>query len=332
MIKVAINGFGRIGRMVTRALYESGYRERFELVAINDLMTPAQRAHLLAFDTVHGRFPEETSLEGETLHIGNDKVALLSERDPKALPWKEMGVDIVLECTGIFNDKEKALMHVEAGARKVICSAPAKNADKTIVFSVNDNTLEASDVVISNASCTTNCLSPVAEALDEAFGIEFGNMTTIHSYTADQQLMDGPHSDMYRARAAAQSMVPTKTGAAAAVGLVLPNMAGKLDGMAVRVPTPNVSLVDLCVVVSKEATLEEVNAVLEARAKRSPGVVGYNTLPLVSTDFNHARESSIIDGTQTRVNGKLIKVMAWYDNEWGFSNRMLDTAGALAAV
>jgi len=332
MIKVAINGFGRIGRMVTRALYESGYRERFELVAINDLMTPAQRAHLLAFDTVHGRFPEETSLDGETLNIGNDKVALLSERDPKALPWKEMGVDIVLECTGIFNDKEKALMHVEAGARKVICSAPAKNADKTIVFSVNDSTLEASDVVISNASCTTNCLSPVAEALDEAFGIEFGNMTTIHSYTADQQLMDGPHSDMYRARAAAQSMVPTKTGAAAAVGLVLPNMMGKLDGMAVRVPTPNVSLVDLCVVVSKEATKEEVNAVLEARAKRSPGVVGYNTLPLVSTDFNHARESSIIDGTQTRVNGKLIKVMAWYDNEWGFSNRMLDTAGALAAV
>ncbi len=332
MIKVAINGFGRIGRMVTRALYESGYRKKFQLVAINDLMSAEHREHLLKFDTVHGRFPEKTSLSGNVLSIGQDEITLLSERDPKSLPWKALDVDLVLECTGIFNAKDKAMMHVEAGAKKVICSAPVGDADKTIVFGVNEDTLTANDIVVSNASCTTNCLAPVAQALDEAFTIELGNMTTVHAYTADQQLMDGPHSDMYRARAAGQNMIPTKTGAAAAVGLVLPQLKGKLDGMAVRVPTANVSLVDLNCVVKQSATVEEVNAVLKARADKSNGVVNYNTLPLVSSDFNHISASSTIDATQTRVNGKFIKVMAWYDNEWGFSNRMLDTAGIVAAL
>lgn len=329
MITIAINGFGRIGRMVTRALYESGRENEFKLVAINDLMTLEHRQHLFKFDSVHGPFPGSVELSEDELTINGQAVKLLSEPKPENLPWAELGVDVVLECTGRFNSKAAASVHIEAGAKKVLCSAPVSNADNTIVYGVNDDTLTADHVIVSNASCTTNCLSPVAQALDDAFGIVRGNMTTVHAYTADQMIMDGPHSDLYRARAAGQNMIPTKTGAAAAVGLVLPKLQGKLDGMAVRVPTANVSLVDLSVIVDAEPSVEEVNAVLKARAEQTPGVVGYNTLPLVSSDFNHNAASSTIDGTQTRVNGNLVKVMAWYDNEWGFSNRMLDTTAAL---
>lgn len=329
MINIAINGFGRIGRMVTRALYESGANSKIKLVAINDLMSNEHRAHLLNFDTVHGVFPEDVALEGDQLSIANDQITLFSQADPRKLPWADLKVDIVLECTGRFNSKDASAVHLEAGAKKVLCSAPVADADKTIVFGVNDDTLTAVDTVVSNASCTTNCLAPVAQALHKALNIVQGNMTTVHAYTADQMLMDGPHSDMYRARAAAHNMVPTKTGAAAAVGLVLPALQGKLDGMAVRVPTANVSLVDLTVLVEKDTSVEVVNEILRLRAEQTPGVVGFNQLPLVSSDFNHNPASSTIDATQTRVNGKLVKVMAWYDNEWGFSNRMLDTAQAM---
>ncbi|WMN60297.1 type I glyceraldehyde-3-phosphate dehydrogenase [Pseudoalteromonas xiamenensis] len=330
MIKIAINGYGRIGRNVLRALYESNQQNEIKVVAINDLAPANVNAHLTQYDSVHGKFSQEVSLTGNTLVIGNDEIELVQERDPSNLPWARLGVDVVLECTGLFTDRASASKHIEAGAKKVIVSAPGKEMDATVVHGVNSDVLTASSNIISNASCTTNCLAPVAKALNDTIGIEQGSMTTIHAYTNDQVLTDVYHPDLYRARSATQSMIPTKTGAAAAVGLVLPELAGKLDGMAVRVPTINVSLVDLTFVASRETTKEEVNAAVKAAAQGAmAGVLEVNELPLVSIDFNHNPASSIFDATQTRVDGKLVKVMAWYDNEWGFSNRMLDQVKTL---
>ena len=332
-VRVAINGYGRIGRNVLRALYESGKQDQVKIVAINDLGDAELNAHLTRYDSVHGRFQQSVSLDGDKLVIGDDVIVVTSERDPAKLPWAELDVDVVFECTGIFTSKEKAQPHLDAGAKKVIISAPAKGVDATIVYGVNHDVLDADCTVISNASCTTNCLAPVAKVLHEAVGIVRGSMTTVHAYTNDQNLSDVYHSDVYRARSATQSMIPTKTGAAQAVGLVLPELNGLLDGMAVRVPTINVSLVDFTFIASRETTAEEIN---QAISKASEGalrpVLAYNQEPLVSIDFNHRTESSIFDSTQTRVNGNLVKVMSWYDNEWGFSNRMLDTAIALMAV
>lgn len=329
-IKVAINGYGRIGRNVLRALYESGHRDKIQVVAINDLGDVKLNAHLTQFDSVHGRFNAEVKVEGDDLIVNGDVIKVTSEANPENLPWGELGIDLVMECTGRFNDGEKAQAHIKAGARKVLISAPAKNVDATVVFGVNHQVLREQDTIVSNASCTTNCLAPIAKVLHESVGIEQGSMTTIHAYTNDQNLSDVYHSDVYRARSATQSMIPTKTGAAGAVGLVLPELAGKLDGMAVRVPTVNVSLVDLNFVASRETSVEEINQLIEkAAAGPLKGVLHYNELPLVSVDFNHDPASSSFDATQTRVNGRLVKVMAWYDNEWGFSNRMLDTAMAL---
>ncbi|WP_462174289.1 type I glyceraldehyde-3-phosphate dehydrogenase [Pseudoalteromonas xiamenensis] len=330
MIKIAINGYGRIGRNVLRALYESNQQNEIKVVAINDLAPANVNAHLTQYDSVHGKFAQDVSLSGNTLVIGNDEIELVQERDPSNLPWARLGVDVVLECTGLFTDRASASKHIEAGAKKVIVSAPGKEMDATVVHGVNSDVLTASSNIISNASCTTNCLAPVAKALNDTIGIEQGSMTTIHAYTNDQVLTDVYHPDLYRARSATQSMIPTKTGAAAAVGLVLPELAGKLDGMAVRVPTINVSLVDLTFVASRETTKEEVNAAVKAAAQGAmAGVLEVNELPLVSIDFNHNPASSIFDATQTRVDGKLVKVMAWYDNEWGFSNRMLDQVKTL---
>lgn len=330
MIKIAINGYGRIGRNVLRALYESNQQNEIKVVAINDLAPANVNAHLTQYDSVHGKFAQEVKLAGSTLIIGNDEIELVQERDPANLPWAKLGVDVVLECTGLFTDRNSASKHIEAGAKKVIVSAPGKDMDATVVHGVNSTVLTANSHIISNASCTTNCLAPVAKALNDAIGIEQGSMTTIHAYTNDQVLTDVYHPDLYRARSATQSMIPTKTGAAAAVGLVLPELAGKLDGMAVRVPTINVSLVDFTFVASRETTKEEVNAAVKAAAEGAmAGVLEVNELPLVSIDFNHNPASSIFDATQTRVDGKLVKVMAWYDNEWGFSNRMLDQVKAL---
>ncbi|MDF2077334.1 type I glyceraldehyde-3-phosphate dehydrogenase [Pseudomonas mendocina] len=330
-LRIAINGFGRIGRNVLRALYTQNYRQHLQVVAINDLGDSTINAHLLQYDSVHGHFPEEVKVDGENLWIKGDRIAVSAIRNPAELPWKTHQVDVVLECTGLFTDRDKAAAHLTAGARKVLISAPAKGADATVVYGVNEQVLTPDMQIISNASCTTNCLAPVAQVLQRELGIEQGLMTTIHAYTNDQNLSDVYHNDLYRARSATQSMIPTKTGAAEAVGLVLPELAGKLTGMAVRVPVINVSLVDLTVQVEREPTAEEVNALLKAASEQSP-VLGYNVLPLVSCDFNHNPLSSIFDANHTKVSGKLLKVMAWYDNEWGFSNRMLDNCLVLARL
>jgi glyceraldehyde 3-phosphate dehydrogenase len=331
-VRVAINGYGRIGRLVHRAIVESG-RNDVEVVAINDLGTPESNALLIKYDSVHGRFPGEVSVEGDNLVVNGKTVKVIAERDPKNLPWGELNVDICFECTGIFTAKEKAMMHIEAGAKRVLVSAPAAGADKTIVYGVNHNTLDENDLVVSNASCTTNCLAPVAKILNDKFGIKRGYMTTIHAYTGDQKTLDIAHpKDPYRGRAAALSMIPTSTGAAKAVGLVLPELAGKLDGSAVRVPTPNVSLVDLKCEIGKDVTAEEINAAMkEASEGELKGVLGYNVEPLVSSDFNHCQNSSTFDSTQTKVvDGNFVRIVSWYDNEWGFSNRMSDTAVEMA--
>jgi glyceraldehyde 3-phosphate dehydrogenase len=331
-IKVAINGYGRIGRNVIRALYEAGRTNEIQVVAINDLGDSKTNAHLTQYDTVHGKFPFEVSVDGDYIVINGDRIRVLSERDPSNLPWGELGIDVVHECTGLFTSKAKASAHIAAGAKKVIISAPGGNdVDATIVFGVNHNTLKASDTVISNASCTTNCLAPLVKPLHDAIGIEHGLMTTIHSYTNDQVLTDVYHSDLRRARSATQSMIPTKTGAAAAVGLVLPELKGKLDGFAMRVPTINVSVVDLVFKAKRATSKEEINDVLKA-ASEGPlkGILAINNLPLVSSDFNHNPASSIYEAPSTYVvDGDFVKVLSWYDNEWGFSNRMLDTTVAL---
>lgn len=330
-LRIAINGFGRIGRNVLRALYTQTYRERLQVVAINDLGDSAINAHLLKYDSVHGIFDASVEADGQNLIINGDRIAVSAIRNPADLPWKDLDVDVVFECTGLFTDRDKAAAHLSAGARKVIISAPAKGADATVVYGVNHHSLRASHQIISNASCTTNCLAPVAQVLQRELGIESGLMTTIHAYTNDQNLSDVYHSDPFRARSATQSMIPTKTGAAEAVGLVLPELAGRLTGMAVRVPVINVSLVDLTVQVQRDTSAEEINALLRTASQQSP-VLGYNELPLVSCDFNHNPLSSIFDANHTKVNGRLVKVLAWYDNEWGFSNRMLDTCLAAYAA
>jgi len=333
-VKVAINGFGRIGRNVVRAIYESG-RKDIDIVAINDLGPVETNAHLMRYDSVHGRFPKTVEVKGDTIHIeGGDSFKVFAERDPKNLPWGDLGIDVVMECTGIFTAKEKASLHLEAGAKRVLVSAPASGADKTIVYGVNHDVLTADDLVVSNASCTTNCLAPVAYVLQKSFGIEKGYMTTIHAYTGDQPTLDTMHSDLHRARAAALSMIPTSTGAAKAVGLVLPELAGKLDGSAIRVPTPNVSVVDLKFIPSRDVTKEEVNAAMKAAAEGElKGILGYTEEPLVSIDFNHDPHSSTFQGDQTKVmDGNLVRILSWYDNEWGFSNRMGDTAVAMGKL
>ncbi|MEG5267145.1 type I glyceraldehyde-3-phosphate dehydrogenase [Pseudomonas sp. JDS28PS106] len=327
-LRIAINGFGRIGRNVLRALYTQGYRQDLQVVAINDLGDSEMNAHLLRFDTVHGPFAGTVECDKESLTVNGDRIAVSAIRNPAELPWKSLDIDVVFECTGLFTSRDKAAAHLTAGARKVIISAPAKGADATIVYGVNHDSLRQSHQIISSASCTTNCLAPVAQVLHRELGIENGLMTTIHAYTNDQNLIDVYHSDPYRARSATQSMIPSKTGAAEAVGLVLPELAGKLTGMAVRVPVINVSLVDLTVNLQRETTVEEVNALMKEASERSK-VLGYNTLPLVSHDFNHNPLSSIFDANHTKVSGKLLKVLAWYDNEWAFSNRMLDNCLAL---
>ena len=329
-VKVAINGFGRIGRNILRALYESN-NKKIKVVAINDLTPVDFNAHLLKYDSVHGRFNHEVKVDGDAMIVAGDKIHMSALRDPAECPWGDLDVDIVFECTGIFCTKEKASLHLKAGAKKVLISAPAKDAvDATIVYGVNDNVLTASDTIVSNASCTTNCLAPLVKPLHDALEITEGLMVTVHAYTNDQKLTDATHSDIRRARAATQSMIPTKTGAAAAVGLVLPELSGKLDGYAIRVPTINVSVVDLTFCCTKETSIEEVNAILKDASENSlKGILSYNTEPLVSIDYNHNPHSSNFDATQTRMVGNLIKVVSWYDNEWGFSNRMLDTAYAM---
>lgn len=331
-IRVAINGYGRIGRNVLRALYESEKEYPIEIVAINDLGDASINAHLTKYDSVHGRFNAKVENDAEAIYVNGDKILTFSERDPAKLPWADLKVDVVFECTGIFTSKEAVQPHLNAGAKKVIISAPGKNVDATVVYGVNQNVLTSDMTVISNASCTTNCLAPFAKPLNDAIGIESGLMTTIHAYTNDQRLSDVYHSDLRRARAAAMSMIPTKTGAAAAVGLVVPELQGKFDGLAVRVPTVNVSLVDLSFIASRDTTVAEVNEIIEqalAADDTLRQVLAVNKEPLVSIDFNHNAFSSNFDATQTRVSGRLVKVMAWYDNEWGFSNRMLDNAVAL---
>jgi glyceraldehyde 3-phosphate dehydrogenase len=331
-IKIAINGYGRIGRNILRALYESGRTDEFQIVAVNDLGDANTNAHLTRYDTVHGRFPGEISVDGDTMIVNGDRIKVLAERDPSKLPWAELGVDVVHECTGFFASKEKASAHIAAGAKKVIISAPGgSDVDATIVYGVNHNVLKSSDTVISNASCTTNCLAPLVKPLVDALGFDHGLMTTIHSYTNDQVLTDVYHSDLRRARSATQSMIPTKTGAAAAVGLVLPDLAGKLDGFAMRVPTINVSIVDLTFQASRDTTIEEVNEIMKSASEGSlKGILEYNDLPLVSTDFNHNPASSIYEAPLTKVmQGNMVKVLSWYDNEWGFSSRMIDTTIAL---
>ena len=331
-VRIAINGFGRIGRNVFRALYEGDYRKQLQVVAINDLGDARTNAHLLKYDTVHGHFNAEVSHDDNNLMVNGDNISLSQVRNPKDLPWSQLDVDVVFECTGLFTSRDTAQGHIDAGAKKVIVSAPGKDMDATIVYGVNQNSLTGDETIISNASCTTNCLAPIAQALNAAIGIEQGQMTTIHAYTNDQNLSDVYHTDLYRARSATMSMIPTKTGAAAAVGLVLPELAGKLDGMAVRVPTINVSLVDLTFIAKKDTTSEEVNACIRKAIDKNPAlaqVLNYVDEPLVSVDFNHSSYSSCFDSSQTKVDGRMVKVMSWYDNEWGFSNRMLDTTLAL---
>ena len=330
-VKVGINGFGRIGRNVLRAIIESG-RTDIEVVAINDLGPVETNAHLMRYDSVHGRFPGKVTVSGDTIDVGQGPIKVSAVRDPKELPWQ--GVDIALECTGIFTTKEKASAHLANGSKRVIVSAPCDNADKTIVYGVNHGSLTKDDLVISNASCTTNCLAPVAHILHREFGIEKGYMTTIHAYTGDQPTLDTMHKDLYRARAAALSMIPTSTGAAKAVGLVLPELAGKLDGSSIRVPTPNVSVVDLKFISKRDVTGDEVNAAIKAASEGElKGILGYTEEPLVSIDFNHDSHSSSFASAQTKVmGGNLVRVLTWYDNEWGFSNRMADTAVALGKL
>src|SRR5262250_1315662 len=332
-LRVAINGFGRIGRMVLRAIVESN-RKDITVVAINDLAPPETNAHLLRFDSVHGRFPGEVAVKGDTIDCGIGPIKALAVRDPATLPWKDLNVDIALECTGLFTSKEKASAHLKAGAKRVLVSAPADDVDLTVVYGVNHEKLTKNHVVVSNASCTTNCLAPVAKVLNDAVGIEKGFMTTVHSYTNDQPSLDQVHRDMYRARAAAINMIPTSTGAAKAVGLVLPELAGKLDGVAIRVPTPNVSVVDFKFVAKRATTKDEINgAVKRAAEQQLKGILGYTDQPNVSIDFNHDPHSSIFHLDQTKVmDGNFVRVMSWYDNEWGFSNRMADTAVAMGKL
>ena len=330
-VKVAINGFGRIGRNILRASIENN-REDIEVVAINDLGSPEMNLHLLKYDSVHGRFPLELSLHKNYLKVNNAEIEITAEKDPAKLPWSE--VDVALECTGIFTNKEKASLHLKNGSKKVLISAPGGNVDRTVVFGVNHKSLTSNDVIVSNASCTTNCLAPVVKVLHENFGIEVGYMTTIHSYTGDQPVLDTLHKDYYRARAASLNMIPMSTGAAQAVSLVLPELKGRLDGSAIRVPTPNVSCVDLKCVLTKENSVEEINKVVqEASNTNLNGILAYEDAPLVSSDYNHHPASSIFAGSQTKVlTGGMTRVLSWYDNEWGFSNRMLDTATYLGAI
>ncbi|WP_299191012.1 type I glyceraldehyde-3-phosphate dehydrogenase [uncultured Litoreibacter sp.] len=331
-VKVAINGFGRIGRNVLRAIIESG-RTDIDVIAINDLGPVETNAHLLQYDTVHGRFPQEVVVKGDTIDVGRGPMKVTAERNPADLPWAD--VDVVLECTGVFTSKEACQAHLENGSRRVLISAPGKNADKTIVYGVNDDTLTADDLIVSNASCTTNCLAPIAKVLNDGLGINKGFMTTVHSYTGDQPTLDTMHKDLYRARAAALSMIPTSTGAAKAVGLVMPELDGKLDGVAIRVPTPNVSCVDLTFEASRDTTEEEINALMKAAAESGPlkGILAYSDKPLVSSDFNHDPASSAYASEQTKVlDGNMVRVLSWYDNEWGFSNRMADTAVAMGKL
>ncbi|GGK27651.1 type I glyceraldehyde-3-phosphate dehydrogenase [Salinarimonas ramus] len=332
-VKVAINGFGRIGRNILRAIAESG-RTDIQVVAINDLGPVETNAHLLRYDSVHGRFPGTVTVDGDTIDVGTGPIKVTAVKNPAELPHKELGVDIALECTGIFTDRAKAALHLEAGAKRVIVSAPASGADLTVVYGVNHQALTKDHLVISNASCTTNCLAPVAKALNDAVGIDHGFMTTIHSYTNDQPSLDQMHKDLYRARAAALSMIPTSTGAAKAVGLVLPELNGKLDGVAIRVPTPNVSVVDFKFVAKRQTTIEEINGAIQAAADGPmKGVLGYTFEKLVSSDFNHDAHSSVFHMDQTKVlEGTMVRVMSWYDNEWGFSNRMADTSVHMASL
>jgi len=333
-VKIAISGFGRIGRNVLRAIAEAKRRD-VEVVAVNDLGSAADNAHLLQYDSVHGRFPGEVKVVGDAIDVGlGAPIKVLAEKDPRKLPWKSLGIDVVMECTGIFTDKDKAVMHLEAGAKRVLVSAPSKGADLTVVYGVNHDKLKPEHRVVSNASCTTNCLAPVAKVLHDLVGIKSGFMTTIHAYTNDQRILDMAHKDMRRARAAALSMIPTSTGAAAAVGLVLPELKGKLDGTAIRVPTPNVSVVDLKFIPGRETTVSEINqAMVRASEQELRGILAINDKELVSIDFNHSPASSNFDVTQTQiVDRQLVRVLSWYDNEWGFSNRMVDTAVAMAKL
>ncbi len=328
-VRVAINGFGRIGRLVLRAALESG-RKDIEFVAINDLAPIEQNAFLLEYDSVHGKLDMPVKMQKDYIIVGKQKIKCISERDPSKYPWKKLNIDVVMECTGLFTAADKARVHIDAGAKRVLVSAPSAGADKTIVFGVNDNKLTKKDIIVSNASCTTNCLAPVLNVLDKKFGIENGWMTTVHAYTGDQQLLDKTHKDLRRARAAALSMIPTSTGAAKAIGLVLPKLAGKMDGIAIRVPTPDVSVIELILNMKKKLTAEKVNEVMFASQS---SILGFNDKPLVSIDFTNDKHSSIFDATQTRViDGNVLHVTAWYDNEWGFSNRMCDTAVAIGQL
>jgi glyceraldehyde 3-phosphate dehydrogenase len=335
-IKVAINGYGRIGRNIRRAHYEDGKKHDLAIVAINDLGSPETNAHLTRHDTAHGHFPGRIEVEGDAMVVNGDRIRVFAERNPAQLPWGSLGGDVVLECTGLFTTKEKASAHLKGGARKVIISAPGgKDVDATVVYGVNHQILKASDTVISNASCTTNCLAPLVKPLNERIGIQNGLMTTVHAYTNDQVLTDVYHEDLRRARSATMSMIPTKTGAAAALGLVLPELNGKLDGYAIRVPTINVSIVDLTFIAARDTSADEVNAIMKSASEEGPlagGILRYNTAPLVSVDFNHDPASSTFDATLTKVSGRLVKACSWYDNEWGFSNRMLDVTMALMAA
>ena len=331
MLNIAINGFGRIGRNIVRAYYERPeLHQKIKIVAINDLGDSSINAHLLQFDSVHGYFHKIVTHDEHSLTVESNKILCFSERDPSKLPWKEHKIDLVCECTGLFTDKQSAAKHITAGAKKVLISAPGKNVDATVVYGINDQSLKSTDKIISNASCTTNCLAPIAKPLNDSLGIETGLMTTIHAYTNDQQLSDSYHSDVYRARSATMSMIPTKTGAASAISEVIPELIGKLDGMAVRVPTINVSLVDFSFNATRETSKEEVNTIIKDAAENSlQGILNYSDKPLVSIDYNHNPHSSNFDSLQTKVKGSLVKVMSWYDNEWGFCNRMLDNINAI---
>ncbi len=331
-VRVAINGYGRIGRNILRSHYESGKSHDLQIVAINDLGPAETNAHLTRYDTTHGKFPGKVEVDGDQMVVNGDRIKVFAQRDPAQIPWSSLGVDVVLESTGFFTSKEKASAHLKGGAKKVIISAPGgKDVDATVVYGVNHKTLKASHTVISNASCTTNCLAPLVKPLHESIGVLNGLMTTVHAYTNDQVLTDVYHEDLRRARSATHSMIPTKTGAAAAVGLVLPELNGKLDGFSIRVPTINVSIVDLSFIAARDTTVDEVNDIMKKASESGDlkGILGYNKAPLVSVDFNHDPRSSVFDATCTKVSGRLVKVCSWYDNEWGFSNRMLDVAIAL---
>ncbi|MBL8902606.1 MAG: type I glyceraldehyde-3-phosphate dehydrogenase [Rhizobiales bacterium] len=332
-VRVAVNGFGRIGRNIVRAIFESG-RKDIDVVAINDLGPVETNAHLLRYDSVHGRFPHEVKVAGDTISIGAEKFKVCAVKDPSQLPWKELGVDIALECTGIFTAKDKASAHLTAGAKRVLISAPGENSDLTVVYGVNHDKLSKDHIIVSNASCTTNCLAPVAKVLNDAIGIDKGFMTTIHAYTGDQPTLDTMHKDLYRARAAAMSMIPTSTGAAKAIGLVIPELKGRLDGTSIRVPTPNVSCVDFKFVAKRATTVEEINAAIKSAAEgKLKGILGFTLEPNVSIDFNHNPNSSTFHMDQTKViEGTLVRILTWYDNEWGFSNRMSDTAAAMGKL